>query len=150
MSISSPSVSSSASTTAAGRRTARLLPHLATCMPTSYGYTLAIMYILKWRCQGTVRGLRAMEEPMRRARRYELPRAERRWVKVLSNTEKAVIATTCERFIAETLRPRSLPEIRPTAFNYPIDIFGKWRGSKYSFITRYRSGFPDKIGRAHV
>lgn len=30
--------------------------------------------------------------------------------------------------------------------NYPIDIVGKWRGSKYSFITRYRSGFPENLG----
>ena len=31
-------------------------------------------------------------------------------------------------------------------FNYPVDICGKWRGSKYSFITRFRSGFPDNAG----
>jgi hypothetical protein len=36
--------------------------------------------------------------------------------------------------------------IRPSQFNYPVDIFGKWRGSKYSFVTRYRSGFPDNAG----
>ena len=36
--------------------------------------------------------------------------------------------------------------IRPTEFNYPVDIFGKWRGSKYSFTTRYRSGFPENVG----
>jgi hypothetical protein len=23
----------------------------------------------------------------------------------------------------------------------PIDIFGKWRGRKYNFVTCYRSGF---------
>jgi hypothetical protein len=68
------------------------------------------------------------------------------WVKVLSREEKAAIAASCERFIADRLKPRFLPEIRPTRFNYPIDIFGKWRGSKYSFITRYRSGFPDNPG----
>jgi hypothetical protein len=44
------------------------------------------------------------------------------------------------------LKPRFLPEIRPTPFNYPIDILGKWRGKKYSFIQRYRSGFPDNLG----
>jgi hypothetical protein len=57
--------------------------------------------------------------------------------------EKAAISATCDHFIAGTLKPRFLPEVRPTEFNYPVDIFGKWRGSKYSFITRYRSGFPD-------
>jgi hypothetical protein len=39
-----------------------------------------------------------------------------------------------------------LPEIRRTQFNYPIDIIGKWRGSKFSFISRYRSGFADNEG----
>ena len=70
----------------------------------------------------------------------------RRWVKVLSAGEKAAIATACEHFIAGTLKPQFLPEVRPTQFNYPVDIFGKWRGSKYSFIMRYRSGFPDNLG----
>ena len=70
---------------------------------------------------------------------------EKRWVRVktLTTEEKAAIATACERFIDATLKPRFLPEVLPTQFNYPIDILGKWRGSKYSFITRYRSGFPD-------
>ena len=73
---------------------------------------------------------------------------EKRWVRVkaLTTEEKAAIANACERFIATTLKPRFLPEVRSTQFNYPIDIFGKWRGSKYSFTTRYRSGFPDNLG----
>ena len=73
---------------------------------------------------------------------------EKRWVRVktLTTEEKAVIATACERFIGTTLKPRFLPEVLPTQFNYPIDILGKWRGSKYSFITRYRSGFSDNLG----
>lgn len=77
-----------------------------------------------------------------------MPRQESRWVRVktLSKEEKAAIAAACERFIAEALKPRFLPEIRPSEFNYPADILGKWRGSKYSFITRYRSGFPDNPG----
>jgi hypothetical protein len=65
---------------------------------------------------------------------------------MLGAEEKAAIAARCERFIAEVLKPRFLPEVRPTAFNYPIDIVGKWRGSKYSFVTRYRSGFPENRG----
>src|SRR5262245_40461481 len=68
------------------------------------------------------------------------------WVKMLSADDKAAIAARCERFIAEVLKPRFLPEVRPTQFNYPVDIFGTWRGSKYSFITRYRSGFPENRG----
>lgn len=67
-------------------------------------------------------------------------------VKALMPEDKKNAAAACERFIAEVLKPRFLPEIRRTAFNYPIDILGKWRGSKYSFITRYRSGFPDNEG----
>jgi len=71
-----------------------------------------------------------------------------RWVRVkpLAAEERAQIAATCERFIAEVLKPRFLPEVRPTPFNYPIDIFGKWRGNKFSFITRYRSGGPVNAG----
>lgn len=64
-----------------------------------------------------------------------MAKQEWKWVRVkaLSDNDKADIATACERFIAETLKPRLLPEIRPTKFNYPLDIFGRWRGSKYSF-----------------
>ena len=74
---------------------------------------------------------------------------ERRWVYVgrkPSATEKLAIARTCETFIDQVLKPRFLPEIRPTAFNYPIAISGKWHGSKYRFIERFRSGFPDALG----
>ena len=71
---------------------------------------------------------------------------KRVWVKVLAAEEKAAIATRCERLIVETLKPRFLPEIRPTGLNYPIDMFGQWRGSKYSFIVRFRSGWPDNPG----
>ena len=76
-----------------------------------------------------------------------MPRTKARWVRVkaLSAAEKTVIAATCGDFIARKLKPRILPEIRPTEFNYPVDIFGKWGGSKYSFITRYRSGFSDNL-----
>ena len=77
-----------------------------------------------------------------------MPRREKRWVRVrtLTKEDKAAVAAICQRFICETLKPRFLPEIRPTTFNYPVDIFGKWRGDKYSFITRYCSGFPDNLG----
>jgi hypothetical protein len=45
----------------------------------------------------------------------------------------------CEKFIGEVLMPRFLPEIRPTEFNYPVALYGKWHGNKYRFLTRYRS-----------
>jgi hypothetical protein len=52
--------------------------------------------------------------------------------------EKVASTAVCEKFIAEVLRPRFLREVRPTAFNYPVAIVGKWHGNKYRFITRYR------------
>ena len=71
-----------------------------------------------------------------------------RWVRVkpLTPDEKAQIGARLDAFIAETLVPRFLPKIRPTEWNYPIDLHGKWRGSKYSFIIRYRSSWPDNLG----
>jgi len=73
-----------------------------------------------------------------------MAKREYRWVRVKALTpgEKAAIAAECERFIAGVLKPRFLPEVRPSQFNYPFDISGKWRGNKYSFVTRFRSGFP--------
>jgi hypothetical protein len=67
-------------------------------------------------------------------------------VKVLSAQEKAEIAAKCGRFIADTLKPRFLPEVCPTECNYPVELLGKWRGEQFSFITRYRSGFPENAG----
>lgn len=73
----------------------------------------------------------------------------KRWVRVkaLTKEEKAEMAAVCGRFITDVLKPRFLPEVHPTAFNYPVDIVGKWRGRQYSFITRYRSGFPETLGQ---
>ena len=53
--------------------------------------------------------------------------------------EKRAITQACEAFITDVLKPRFLPEIHPTQFNYPVDIFGKWHGGKYRFIQRFRS-----------
>jgi hypothetical protein len=64
----------------------------------------------------------------------------------LSGPEKVVITATCQRFIDEVLKPRFLPAIRPTQFNYPIDILGKWHGNRYRFVQRYRSGQPETLG----
>jgi len=65
---------------------------------------------------------------------------------IFSEAEKASVTAKCERLISEFLKPRFLPVIRPTEFNYPVDILGKWHGTKYRFIQRYRSGFPDNLG----
>ncbi len=58
--------------------------------------------------------------------------------------EKREITVACERFVEDVLRPRFLPEIRPTEFNYCVDIFGKWHGTRYRFLQRYRNDRPDK------
>jgi hypothetical protein len=71
---------------------------------------------------------------------------KRVWVKVLTADEKAAIGARGERLISDKLKPLYLPEVRPTEFNYPIDMFGRWRGSKYSFFVRFRSGWPDNLG----
>ncbi len=76
------------------------------------------------------------------------PKRQRAWVRVktLSPEEKAAIAATCDRFISGVMKPKFLPEIKPAEFNYPVDIFGKWRGDSYSFIVRFRSGYPENKG----
>ncbi|ESZ30080.1 hypothetical protein X734_02030 [Mesorhizobium sp. L2C084A000] len=60
------------------------------------------------------------------------------WVKKPSADEKLAMAATCERFIAEVLKPRFIHG-QPNRLDHPLDIFGKWRGSKYGFSARYRS-----------
>jgi len=47
--------------------------------------------------------------------------------KAITPEEKANIIVACDRFIAEVLKPRFLPEIRPTDWNYCIDIGGTAR-----------------------
>ncbi len=79
--------------------------------------------------------------------------ARGRWISVgahaggkVPDGEKRAITTGCEKLLAEVLRPRFLREIRPTQFNYPIGLSGKWHGNKYRFITRYRSGHAENGG----
>ena len=60
--------------------------------------------------------------------------------------EKISVTAACEHLITNFMKPRFLSEIRPTQFNYPVDILGKWRGAQYRFIQRYRSGFADNLG----
>jgi len=62
------------------------------------------------------------------------------------DAEKAHISITCRRFIDEVLKPRFLPQIRPTEFNFPVDISGRWRGNRYRFLQRYRSGHAETLG----
>ena len=60
--------------------------------------------------------------------------------------EKAAITIACRKLIDEVLKPRFLPAIRPTEFNYVVDIHGKWHGGRYRFLQRYRSGFAHNRG----
>src|SRR5262245_18063631 len=61
-------------------------------------------------------------------------------------TDKVAITAACHALIENVLKPRFLPEIRPTELNYPIDIRGRWFGTGFRFIQRYRSGYPDNAG----
>jgi len=63
-----------------------------------------------------------------------------------STAEKSAVTAACQHLIDDFLKPSFLPTIQPTQFNYPVDILGKWHGTKYRFIQRYRSGFPQNLG----
>jgi hypothetical protein len=60
--------------------------------------------------------------------------------------EKQAIIAACETFIRYILKPRFLPEIRPTEWNFVIDIRGAWAGGRYRFMQRYRSGMEHNRG----
>ena len=62
-----------------------------------------------------------------------------------TDAERAVIVAACDAFIRNTLKPRFLPIIMPSEFNYPVDIFGNWRAGRYRFLQRYRSGSRQTI-----
>ena len=64
-----------------------------------------------------------------------------------NESEQQTIIAACEALIANVLKPRFLPEIKPTAWNYKIDIHGDWPGGRYRFMARYRSGFEDNLGQ---
>jgi hypothetical protein len=60
--------------------------------------------------------------------------------------EKRRIVAACEAFIRDVLTPRFLPRVKPTHWNYPIDIHGAWAAGRYRFVQRYRSGHEDNHG----
>jgi hypothetical protein len=51
--------------------------------------------------------------------------------------EKFAITAAFEKLISEVIKPRFLPAIQPTAFNYPAAIYAKLHGNKYCFIFHY-------------
>ncbi|WP_449384429.1 DUF3024 domain-containing protein [Bradyrhizobium sp. UFLA05-112] len=64
----------------------------------------------------------------------------------LSAADKSAVTAACQQLVDDFLKPRFLPTIRPTQFNYPVDILGKGLGTKYRFIQSYRSGLPENLG----
>lgn len=62
------------------------------------------------------------------------------------DAEKQMIVAACEAFIVDILKPRFLPQIRPTEWNYVIDIHGAWAAGRYRFMQRYRSGMEYNRG----
>ena len=68
-------------------------------------------------------------------------------VKQLTASEKQAIADRCEEFVAQRLKPLVFSNAHPTPCEEPLDIFGKWRGSKYVFFLRSRSGYPETAGQ---
>ena len=78
----------------------------------------------------------------------------RQWVRAprrarpaaVEDLEKRAIVGACETFIRDVLKPRFLPEVRPTEWNYVIDIRGAWRAGRYRFMQRYRSGMEHNRG----
>jgi hypothetical protein len=85
------------------------------------------------------------ESPCRAALKQPEPRGDMRSTG-FSTAEKSAVTAACQHLIDDFLKPRFLPTIRPTQFNYPVDILGKWHGTKYRLIQRYRSGFPENLG----
>ncbi len=64
----------------------------------------------------------------------------------VDDTERKAIVAACDAFVRDVLKPRFLLEIKPTEWNYPIDICGDWRAGRYRFIQRYRSGMAHNRG----
>ena len=64
----------------------------------------------------------------------------------VDDLEKQAIVAACETFIRDVLKPRFLPEIKPTEWNYVIDIHSAWMAGRYRFMQRYRSGMEHHRG----
>lgn len=61
--------------------------------------------------------------------------------------EKAVIVAACEAFIRDVLKPRFLPEINPTEWNYVIDIHGAWAAGHGQKIANEVARIIDEVRR---
>lgn len=77
--------------------------------------------------------------------------AGRQWIRAaqpiaIDEIEKQRIVAACETLIRAVLKPRFLPEIMPTNWNYVVDIRGAWAAGRYRFMQRYRSGMEENRG----
>lgn len=77
--------------------------------------------------------------------------AGRQWIRAaqpiaIDEIEKQRIVAACETLIRDVLKPRFLPEIMPTKWNYVVDIRGAWAAGRYRFMQRYRSGMEENRG----
>src|SRR3954466_15698370 len=81
----------------------------------------------------------------RKAQRVWRLATPRRKSPVVPEGEREAIILACERFVREVLKPRFLPRVVPTEWNYPVDIRGAWHGGRYRFIQRFRSDRADSI-----
>ena len=85
-------------------------------------------------------------------KKRKLPKRPKVWMLVPPRpalpdaSARQAIVSACDALIRDVLKPRFLPEIRPTEWNYVIDIRGAWAGGRYRFMQRYRSGFADNCG----
>lgn len=64
----------------------------------------------------------------------------------LPDEEKQAIIAACDGFVRDVLKPRFLPEVTATKWNYVIDIRGAWAAGRYRFMQRYRSGMKHNPG----
>ena len=75
--------------------------------------------------------------------------AKKEWrsvrVRAMTSKENKAVAA-CDRLGANVLKLCPQPEIRTTDFNYPVDLTGRMRCSRHSFVVRFRSRFPDNAG----
>ena len=91
--------------------------------------------------------------PDRSTRTRPMPRPKQ-WLPVtrsprpppVPEPERQAIITACESFIRDVLKPRFLPRITSTEFNYVVDIHGAWAAGRYRFMQRYRSGMAHNAG----
>ncbi|MHC2297582.1 hypothetical protein [Rhizobium mongolense] len=56
----------------------------------------------------------------------DVRRVRRKWVR----RNQAILAAACDALIRDVVKPRFLPEIRSSEWNYPVDIRGDRRGGQ--------------------